>query len=262
MEHARYFIRIDDIGARTPAVERCVTAFIAARLPVSYQIIPARLTSDCAAWLSTIRDAHPGFIEFGQHGLRHEMDKNGRTLWREFGPERDLAAQSADIVAGKALLEAALGPIDLFTPPQHKYDRNTLLACAAAGHRVFSAAAYTALPYRAVYALGRQLGWSSIRHHGISAHGRWRRPAPLFDVSVCIAIDNGGEVTTPPEQLVRRAHDATRHRAPVGFMLHPEVYAETPARLDAVIKALVALGPDRFALLRAYAPPLMAPSAG
>ena len=41
-------------------------AFLAREIPVSYQIIPARLTDACADYLLAIERARPDLIEFGQ----------------------------------------------------------------------------------------------------------------------------------------------------------------------------------------------------
>lgn len=247
------FIRIDDVGALTPALARCVETFLRAELPASYQIIPLKLTPDCARWLNNLRQHHPHLLEFGQHGLRHEMVVRGKRVWREFGPERSAEAQYTDIRAGKALLEDSLGPIVLFTPPQHKYDRNTLLAAERAGHSLFSAASYASLPYRAAYAMGRRLGWSSIRHHGLSQHGHQRRDTDLFELSVAIAIDNGGAVMTPPQRLIDRLRVAGRQTSAVGVMKHHEVYAQRAGELEQLADILRGVGSTRFGTIDAIA---------
>ena len=241
MTDARYFIRNDDVGARTPELITFVEAFLAAELPVSYQVIPKRLTPDCARWLRTMQAAHPHLIEFGQHGLRHEMIVRGKQVWREFGPERCYGAQRADIACGKAMLEDQLGAISLFTPPQHKYDRNTLLALERSGFRQFSAATYPALPYRAAYAVGRALGRSSFRQHGISRHGGVRDDARLFELSISVAIDNGGAIKIQPSDLRAQAERSAKRTDMVGFMLHHHVYkgaANTLLRLTAAMRDL------------------------
>ncbi len=251
MTHSQYFIRNDDVGARTPALERFVETFLAAGLPVSYQIIPERLTTECGRWLREHHAAYPNLIEFGQHGLRHEMMLGGKRVWREFGPERSYAVQLADIRTGKMIIEDKLGPVQLFTPPQHKYDRNTLHAIVAAGHTIFSAAHYPALPYRVAYAAGRALGWSSIRHHGVSRHGRMREDAPLYELSISVPVDNGGRVITHPKRILARSNAARRHTPIVGFMLHHEVYAATPNTLTEIAATLRGLNTTHFATLAA-----------
>jgi len=245
----RYFIRCDDIGARTAALERLVETFLAARLPVSYQIIPLNLTDHCAHWLGSLRTAHPDLIEFGQHGLRHSMYVNARKVWREFGPERSYHDQHADICEGIAVMEAAFGPTRLFTPPQHKYDRNTLRAAAAAGHRIFSAASYTSPHHRTAYALGQLVGLSSIRHHGISRNAMIREDADLLELSIAIAIDNGAKCVVEPELLRQGLMAAARVTRYVGVMLHPEVYASCPATLSSIAQCLAQRGTHNFALL-------------
>lgn len=246
MADTRYFIRNDDVGARTPELISFVEAFLTAQLPVSYQVIPKKLTPDCARWLRNLQALHPHLIEFGQHGLRHEMIVRGKRVWREFGPERCYGAQRADIVCGKAMLEDQLGAISLFTPPQHKYDRNTLLALERSGFRQFSAATYPTLPYRTAYALGRTLRRSSFGQHGISRHGGVRDDARLFELSISIAIDNGGVIKIQPSNLRAHADQAAEHTDMVGFMLHHHVYEGAAERLLRLIAVMRDLGLHRF----------------
>ncbi len=246
-----YFVRDDDVGEKSEELEFFVRLFVAHRLPVSYQIIPARLTEECAAFMLDMAAAHPDLIEFGQHGLHHAMDVGGRRLKREFGPERSLQDQAADIAEGLALLRARLGPdlpIEVFTPPQHKFDRNTVLAVARSGHRVFSAAAYASPHHQAAYAVGRRLGLSSIRHHGISYNGGMRPEAAIFERSISIAVDNGRAITCGANRLPAAISIATRSTEPVGFMTHHAVYAgsEGRAALTAIAEQLAACGPPSF----------------
>lgn len=244
-----YFIRDDDIGELTPALRDFVELFIARGIPVSYQIIPEQLTAECARYLLDVERAHPDLIEFGQHGLRHWMMLKGKRLKREFGPERTFEQQADDIAQGKQALLALLGndrEITLFTPPQHKFDRQTILAAAAAGHRVFSAASYPSPHHKLAYTVGRSLGMSSIRHHGISYHGRVRPEAPLREVSISIAVDNGRRITCPASELDRAMARASANTAVVGLMFHHAVYAEAKADLEAIVSRLATYPGERF----------------
>ena len=237
----RYFLRDDDIGELTDALRAFVETFVSRKLPVSYQIIPARLTEDCAAYLLEVERNHPELIEFGQHGLRHEMTLRGKRLKREFGPERSLDQQQADIAEGQRILADRLGRrLVLFTPPQHKFDRNTVTAAAAAGHKVFSAACYATPHHRLAYGLGRRLGLSSIAHHGISYHGGVRPEAPLAEISISIAVDNGRRITTGADALPAAIAEAEAGSDLVGLMFHHAVYAgpEGRAALDALAVCL------------------------
>jgi hypothetical protein len=249
------FVRDDDVGALTEPLRRFVEAFLARRIPVSYQIIPAKLTDECAAWLTGLWRAHPDLIEFGQHGLTHEMTVRGKHSWREFGPEKSLAEQTEIVAEGAARLRAALGeaPVRLFTPPQHKYDGNTVRAVAAAGYGVLSGASYASPQHRIAYAAGRALGLSSIRHHGISYHGRRRPEAAVTELSIAVAVDDGGRVTTPAAALAGAIAKAAAKSDKVGLMFHHQVYASRPEELDAIADALAAVGAERFRLLSSLA---------
>lgn len=253
------FLRDDDIGPLTPELRFFVETFLERGLPVSYQIIPAQLTDTCAAFLVDCARKAPHLIEFGQHGLHHAMVVGGKTLKREFGPERTFEAQSSDIQAGLRILRERLGedhPITVFTPPQHKYDANTVKAVTAAGHKTFSAASYPSAHHRLAYALGRLLRLSSIRHQGISYHCGPRPEADIQEISISVAVDDGRSRQIAASDLAAGVRAAARHTAVVGLMLHHAVYAgdEGQAALGAIADELARLGPANFHRLGDLAP--------
>lgn len=223
-----YFVRDDDVGELTDELRAFVQVFLSRKIPVSYQIIPARFTEDCATFMRQAATAYPELIEFGQHGLHHAMSWRGKELKREFGPERSLIQQEDDIKAGLALLSARLGDehnVTLFTPPQHKFDRNTVLAAANCGHSIFSAANYPTPHHQLAYAVGRWMRLSSVAHHGISYHAARRPEAELREISISIAVDNGRGITCDAAHLARAIRRAKAVSGAVGLMFHHAVYA-------------------------------------
>lgn len=230
--NSRLFVRDDDVGPLTDELRLFVETFISRRIPVSYQIIPARFTQEAADFLLDVWSRYPDLIEFGQHGLKHEMMVRGRRDLREFGPEKSLAEQKADIAEGLEILRTRLkgGPdVRVFTPPRHKYNRDTILAVAAAGHTVFSAAFYPTAHHRLAYRLGRRLGMSSIRHHGISYHGRLRPEAPVAELSISVAVDDGIDLLCPGDSIAGAIRVASANDGTVGLMFHHDLYG-TPER--------------------------------
>ena len=255
----RYFIRDDDVGALTDELRFYVDTFLARDLPVSYQIIPERLTPACADYLVDLAKAHPNLIAFGQHGLRHQMTLRGKQLKREFGPERSFEQQSSDISEGIAILKDRLGPgtqIGVFTPPQHKFDRNTLLAVASAGYRIFSAANYSTPQHQLAYAAGRKLGLSSVRHHGISHHGRERPEAAMFELSIAVAIDNGRRIVTRAARLADQIRKSSHQSDLVGMMFHHDIYkdASDRAELELIADQISRLGTEVVCAMEDLAP--------
>lgn len=225
----RFFLRDDDVGALTPALQGFMTTFASRGLPVSYQIIPASLTPDCAQHLVDHHRQAPTLYEFAQHGLTHGMTVNGRHVNYEFGPERSYQQQLDIIQAGQTILRDMLGErfnARVFTPPQHKYDRNTLLALRDCGVTVLSASSYAgSLRHRVAYGVGRALGMSSIGRNGISYHGRVRPDSQLMELSISVPVDNGS-VRMPAVAEVMAAVHAARERTPlVGLMFHHQAYA-------------------------------------
>jgi hypothetical protein len=257
MNSGVYFVRDDDIGDLTDALVFFVELFVSRRIPVSYQIIPARLTEECAEYLLGVQRAHPDLIEFGQHGLRHCLElPGGRMVKREFGPERSAQQQFEDILEGKRLLDERLkgAPVKVFTPPQHKYNRDTVAAAAKAGHRVFSAADYATGIHQFVYSMGRSVGLSSIQGRGISYNGAVRPEAEIFERSISIAVDNGRSISIKPDDLEAKVRRARRKNDAVGFMLHHACYDRERGALTKIADRMAGLGAQDFVKLGDLAP--------
>ncbi len=223
----RIFLRDDDVGAWTPALARFVACFRAQGLPVSYQVIPAQLTDEAAEQLRAFHAARPDLCEFGQHGLAHEMTIGGKRMTWEFGRERDLATQQRVIAEGKAIMQAKLGqafPAKLFTPPRHRFDGNTVRALHAEGFTILSAAAYTDPLRRMVYRLGRQLQLGSIGNRGITYHQDQRPEAPLHELSIAVAVDDGAPVRREVGAVLEQIERARKHTSAVGLMFHHQAW--------------------------------------
>jgi hypothetical protein len=250
-QKARFFIRADDVGDLTPELRVFVQTFITRTIPVSYQIIPSKFTQRCADYLRNMWREYPELVEFGQHGLCHQMTVGGRHVWREFGPERNRSEQQNIIAEGRMLLREKLGEgiaVNVFTPPQHKYNGDTIRAIAAAGYSVFSASAYPYYLHRLVYRFGRALRLSSLRHHGISYHCRRRPEAPVTEVSIAIAVDDGGSIRCPAPAFPSALMQALKQTEVVGLLFHHAVYGQLGGtrELTAIADALAGIGAGRF----------------
>jgi hypothetical protein len=256
---SRFFVRDDDVGDLTPELRAFAETFIRKKIPVSYQIIPSKFTDACARYMRNLFHEHPELIDFGQHGLRHEMIVRGRHTWREFGPEHSTLEQQRTIEEGRALLSSKLGEtveLRVFTPPQHKYNGDTVRAAAAAGYCIFSASSYPFHLHRFLYRIGRSLNLSSLRHHGISYHCRRRPEAPIVEISIAIPVDNGISLRNPAATLPAALSQAMKYTNVVGFMFHHAVYGRPGGQreLTALAEALSNFGAARFRRLSALRP--------
>lgn len=223
----RFFFRDDDVGGLTDEFTAFFGAFSARGLPVSYQIIPERLTTECAAFIQAEQEAHPDLVEFGQHGLRHEMMARGKLVYYEFGPERAYAQQLADIQSGLTLLRERLGPdvdLSVFTPPKHRYNRDTLKAIRASGFEVLSASSYTTPLHRSAYAFGRALGLTNLGRPGIPHHGAVRPDSGLFEISVAVGVDDGGAIIRSVEETLGQIEQAREHTTDLGVLFHHQAF--------------------------------------
>lgn len=223
----RIFFRDDDVGELNPALCSFTRTFVERGLPVSYQIIPEGLTEECASHMRDLRDASPDLVEFGQHGLRHQMMVRGKLEYYEFGPERTYEQQLADIREGAEILRRRMGDdsaLKVFTPPRHRYDRNTLRALKASGFQVLSASSYTTAAHRIAYGAGRALGLSNLGRPGVSYHGAVRPDCGLYELSIAVGVDSGSVVLGPVESILDRVAQARTHVRDLGLMFHHYAY--------------------------------------
>lgn len=254
----RIFLRDDDVGSWTPALAQFVACFRDHGLPVSYQVIPALLTDEAAGHLQALHAEQPNLCEFGQHGLAHEMTIGGKHLTYEFGLERDLATQRRVIAEGKAIMEAKLGSAfagTVFTPPRHRFDGNTVRALHAEGFKVLSAAAYTDPLRRLVYGIGRSLRLGTVGNRGIAYHPRLRPEAPLQELSIAVAVDDGAPVRREVSDVLAGITRARQHSNTVGLMFHHQAWAspEGTEFLGCLAKGLQSLPDCEFVLLSSLA---------
>jgi hypothetical protein len=248
------FLRDDDAGGLTPELTQFAAVFEAASLPVSYQIIPDKLTDECAAWIKARKAAAPALYEFGQHGMTHHTMVGGVLKNHEFGPERGYDEQRDLIEQGRAILDAKVSGAwnrDLFTPPQHKFTRDTLRALAASGYKLLSGASYTDPVRRAAYVIGRLLGRTTIKGGGVSWHGRTRPEAPLTELSIGVAVDEGSPLDRDLDAVMADVARARRQTPWVGLMFHHQAWPGESKRmwLEALAARLKALDGVRFATL-------------
>ena len=249
------FIRDDDIGAWTPGAAAFVDTFRSRAIPVSYQVIPALLTQECADKLRAIHAETPELIELGQHGLEHRMTVGGKQLSHEFGRERDYTTQRAVIRKGREMMTSLLGPAfdgRMFTPPRHRFNRHTVIAAADEGFDIFSAASYCDRPRQLVYRVGRSLGLGSIANRGVSYHPEQRPEASIRELSIAVAVDDGAPRSRRVGDVMGEINRAAKHSTIVGLMLHHEAWHSNTGRqfLDELASFLVERSDLRIALPR------------
>lgn len=227
LEMTRVFFRDDDVGDLTPPLEWFIELFVGREIPVNYQVVPTFLTNESIAYLRQCVSSYGNLVALHQHGLRHSQEIRGTRVWSEFANNRPLAEQQHDIREGRNILNQAFQDgfdPSVFTPPQHKYDRNTLRALRDEGVLVLSASTHVSLPHRIVYAFGRRVGLTSVRSRGISWHGQQRPDVGLYELSVSVFADNGGHRVQNMDALLQQFAVARRRFNDVGIMLHHQVW--------------------------------------
>jgi hypothetical protein len=168
-------------------------------------------------------------VVLNQHGYKHEDTRNGRHTYEEFGGFRPFDDQLQAIAEGRRMLVDMLDRDfsgEVFTPPAHKYDENTLAALHTLGFRVMSAGVQPAIPARAYYQVGRALGRVSLFGKRVSYHGR-RTPAGITELSSAVDVDPDIKPGFGPKTFDALKADferAAKIDAIVGVMLHHETY--------------------------------------
>ena len=108
-----FWLRDDDAVAPTPALDRLLG--IAADLPLALAVIPARATAELA-------DRLPPDCAVLQHGLAHADHAPPGEKKAEYGPHRPLAAMTAELAAGRSLLQDLFGrrALPVLVPPWNR----------------------------------------------------------------------------------------------------------------------------------------------
>lgn len=258
------FFRDDDIGQVTDPLRFYVDLLLAHEIPCHYEVVPAYLDAEAAGWLRQLKAAHPDHVFLDQHGLRHEQVIGGEHVFSEFAGGRPYADQVRDIGEGRDQLEQALGDAfsgEVFTPPCHKYDADTLRALGDCGFATLSAGVRTDALSRAYYALGRTLGRVDFLGKRVSYHRGITPDARLAEVSCVIDVhmdeDGQGNLLVKSEADLWQEFEIARARLDaVGVMTHHQI-CDTPEKQSAFrgfVTRLVADPGVRFAALRDLVP--------
>src|SRR5687768_17554106 len=102
------FLRDDDVDTAERNLERLLDICLRQQVAITLALIPGSLTDDATAFLRRRLASEPELVELHQHGWKHtNHEPDGRKC--EFGENRTLKQQFADIRAGKARMGDAFG---------------------------------------------------------------------------------------------------------------------------------------------------------
>jgi MoaA/NifB/PqqE/SkfB family radical SAM enzyme len=131
-----FFFRDDDVDELTPNLEKLINLFVKYNVPISLQLIPTKLTKQCIDFLKNIKKNNTDIIELCQHGYSHDDYSYQNTSIKnfdhsyEFGDNILQKDQYKLIKKGRSILNSYFGELisDVFTPPFHGYNKETLNA--------------------------------------------------------------------------------------------------------------------------------------
>ena len=241
MRQTLVFFRDDDVGEMSDPLRGVMQTLIEASIPCNYQVVPEYLDGAAAAELRALQTAHPELIVFNQHGFRHAQEIAGERVASEFAGGRPYESQFRDIQQGREMLIEALGDSfagDVFTPPCHKYDGETVRAIGDLGFTTLSAGVHVDWKARAYYRLGRALGRIDLLGRRVSYHLSWTPDPRVNEVSVSIDVheeqDAAGNLVEKTAEDLWRELSSLRTRLPaVGVMLHHQA-CDTPEKQAAL----------------------------
>ncbi|MBU4069530.1 MAG: DUF2334 domain-containing protein [Nanoarchaeota archaeon] len=121
------FFRNDDVWKLDKNLKNLVKIFLSNKIPLHLSVIPGKMTIKCKDFLKQLIKKYPELIEIGQHGFMHKNYSNKKDKFSkyEFGEKRTYEEQKKDILEGKKILNS-ITRIDIFTPPWHGFDNQTL----------------------------------------------------------------------------------------------------------------------------------------
>ncbi len=245
MSETLVFFRGDDVGEMTEPLKGVLSTLISAKVPCHYQVVPRYLDAGSAETLRKIQSEHPDLVFLHQHGLDHFQLIDGERVNSEFGGGRPFEEQLEVIREGRDALQRDLGESfspDMFTPPCHKYDEQTLRALGDLGFSILSAGIRTDLPSLAYYTIGRLFGRVSFLGKRVSYNLRQTPDARLSEISCSIDVhedcDAEGRRMDKTVDTLWDEFQSLRRRLPaVGIMLHHQA-CDTPEKQTA-LKLLV-----------------------
>jgi hypothetical protein len=197
-----FFFRDDDVGWGHERLYALLDVFAAHGVPVDLAVVPTALDDLLRRALTT--RARAAQVRLHQHGLAHlNHEPAGREC--EFGPSRDVAALTDDLLAGRYLLLDAFGELldPVFTPPWNR--------CAPELGDVLVAAG--------VEVLSRDADARPLDHPGLA--------------EIPVTLD----WSIPRHEVGGRLADGIRSGEPVGLMLHHAATDDAGlADLDALLE--------------------------
>jgi hypothetical protein len=228
MRQTLVFFRDDDVGEMSDALRGVMQTLVEASIPCNYQVVPEYLDAAAAVQLRALQTAHPDLIFLNQHGFRHAQELAGQRVASEFAGGRPYDSQFRDIQQGREMLIEALGDSfagDVFTPPCHKYDGETVRAIGDLGFTTLSAGVHADWKARAYYGLGRALGRIELLGRRVSYHLAMTPDPRVSEVSVSIDVHEaqdaaGSRVDKTAEDLWRELSFLRARLPAVGVMLH------------------------------------------
>jgi anaerobic magnesium-protoporphyrin IX monomethyl ester cyclase len=129
-EETKVFFRDDDIDGLNKNLQKLIELFVEEKIPISLQIIPKKITKECANFLIKKKEENPHLIELCQHGFNHNKTEFSQSYEK----------QTKSIKEGGNILNNIFGKhfTKIFTPPYHIFNNDTFKALKNNQFEIFS----------------------------------------------------------------------------------------------------------------------------
>lgn len=264
MAKTTVFFRDDDVGGLTEPLRAVVELLLEEHVPCNYLVVPAHLDREATEYMRARKREAADLVRLNQHGYEHQYRNGEDVTYAEFSGSRSFQDQLAALADGRRILEDMLGEDfdpEVFTPPCHKYDENTLRALEELDFSVLSAGLQGSWGARLYYCFGRALKRVQWLGKRVSYHCGHIPSTGLVEVSGSIDVDE--ELDRYGNKIVKSASDLAREfrerrcdpSGAVGFMLHHANYDDR-GKVDTLRELICTLREDptvEFALIDSVA---------
>lgn len=222
------FVRDDDVSEFTPELVSFVDLMLRKEIPVNYQIIPGRIDDLATEFMFEKRKLNPELIRLNQHGYVHKQTIDGIQRWSEYYGNLHFDLQYESIKLGRQIMKEKFGDYfdsQVFTPPAHKYNKDTVRALELLGFSVLSAGARTSWSGKLFDFLGSGFNKTTILNRRVSYHGRRLPSSKLLDISTSIDVDmskslTGRKITKSSNQVLDDFKAVGKRSGHVGLLFH------------------------------------------
>ncbi len=168
--------------------------FIEKKIPLTYAVEPANLTTEVIDWLKEKKETYPDLIEIVQHGYNHNynfyIEKNGKIKKGEFGSKMTYEEQFNLISKGQLLMNKYFDKLwfNAFVFPCGAFNKESIKVLDNLNFEVVTGVHHHDLKHKFFYTLGRILNKKELLGHTVSYNLKNKLKSNVFEIGTGISI--------------------------------------------------------------------------